>query len=150
MRAITTITIGNGFRSTLVLVMLAMLGLVPRPAAAAAITYDFSGTLQHGVNGNNTVTGQFTIEFGTSSITAFDFSAPSGHIDATDWNASLYAYTPAVSPAANFVQLAFVSHGEYLWLLFQTTLGSFDGSTFYTGQVQVPGGVTNSQLFCLD
>jgi hypothetical protein len=150
MRAITTITIGNGVRSTLVLVMLAMLGLMPRPAAAAAITYDFSGTLQHGVNGNNTVTGQFTIDFATGSITAFDFSAPTGHIDPTDWHPILVTYTPATSPAANFVELAFVSHGQYLWLLFQTTLGSFDGSTFYTGLVQSPSGSTNSQLFCLD
>jgi hypothetical protein len=150
MRAITTMTIGNGFRSTLVLVLLAMLGLVPCPAAAAPITYDFSGTLQHGVNGNDTVTGQFTIDFGTNSITAFDLSAPTGTIDATHWTAFLYVYTPAVSPADNFVQLAFLSSGNYLWLLFRTTPGSFDGSTFYTGTVQGPSGVSNSQLFCMD
>jgi hypothetical protein len=150
MRAIMTTTIGNGFRSTLVLAMLAMFGLAPRPAAAAAITYDFSGTLQHSVNGNDTVTGQFTIDFGASSITAFDFSTPTGQIDPTDWGSILVAYTPASSPAANFVELAFFSHGQYLWLLFQTTLGSFDGNTFYTGKVQFPGGATGSELFCTD
>ena len=55
--------------------------LAPRPAAAAAITYDFSATLDHGPSGdlgNTAVTGQFTIDFDTASITAFNFLMPGG------------------------------------------------------------------------
>jgi hypothetical protein len=61
--------------------MLAFLALAPWPAAASAITYDFSGTLDHGPSSdpsNTTVTGQFTIDFDTATITAFDFLMPGG------------------------------------------------------------------------
>jgi hypothetical protein len=108
-----------------------------RHAAAAPITYDFSGTLSHGPGsdpGNTAVIGQFTIDADTSTITGFDFQTPVGQIAAGGWTPYLWAYTPAYSPAANVVRLLFSNgSGTLLSLIFQTTLASFDGSTFYTG-----------------
>jgi hypothetical protein len=90
--------------------VLTLLALAPRPAAATAITYDFSGTLGHGPVGdpsNTSVTGQFTIDFDTQSITAFHFQTPVIDIDPSQWTASLQMYTPAYLPADNFVNLLF-------------------------------------------
>lgn len=133
--------------------LLAMLALAPRPAAAAAITYDFSATLAHGPSGdlgNTAVTGQFTIDFDTATITAFHFLMPGGGEVGASYLAEIYLYTPAVDPADNFVQLAFNDYdaGGTLWLLFRTTLAAFDGSTFYTGGVKVDGGGTGSGFNC--
>jgi hypothetical protein len=44
------------------------------------MTYDFSGTLQHGPvadSTNTSITGQFTIDVDTQTITDFDFLTPS-------------------------------------------------------------------------
>jgi hypothetical protein len=68
--------------------MLAMLALAPCPAAAMAITYDFSGTLAHGTSldpNNTSITGQFNIDFDTQSVTAFHFLTPVIEIDASQW-----------------------------------------------------------------
>jgi hypothetical protein len=115
--------------------VLTLLALSPQPAAATAITYDFSGTLLHGPAsdpGNTSVTGQFTIDFDTQSITAFHFQTPVIEIDDSQWTPSLQAFTPAYLPKDNFVKLTF-GNGPIsnLTLLFQTTLASFDASTFY-------------------
>jgi hypothetical protein len=135
--------------------LLAMLAVAPRPVAAAAITYDFAATLEHGPvsdPGNTAVTGQFTIDFDTATITAFDFLMPGGgEVDASHgYSALLFTYTPAVNPADDFVQLAFNNSdsGGTLWLLFRTTLDAFDGNTFYTGVVEVDGGSTGSGFNC--
>jgi hypothetical protein len=140
---------------TIPITMLAMLALAPRPAAAVAITYDFSATLDHGPAsdpGNTAVTGQFTIDFDTATITAYDFLMPGGgEVNASHgYTSYLFTYTPAVNPADNFVQLAFQNYasGGTLWLLFRTTLAAFDGSTFYTGVVDVDGGSTGSGFAC--
>ena len=140
---------------TIPIVLLAMFAAEPRPAAALAITYDFSATLAHGPSGdpgNTAVTGQFTIDFDTATITAFDFLMPGGgEVDASHgYVAELILYTPAVNPADNFVQLAINDYdsGGTLWLLFRTTLAAFDGNTFYTGGVDVDGGGTGSGFNC--
>jgi hypothetical protein len=137
------------------IVVLAMLAVAPRPVAASAITYDLAATLEHGPlsdPGNTAVTGQFTIDFDTVTITAFDFLIPGGgEVDASHgYTPFLFTYTPAVSPADNFVQLAFENgdSGGTLWLLFRTTLDAFDGTTFYTGLVEVDGGATGSGFNC--
>ena len=120
---------------TIPIALLAILTLAPRPAAATAITYDFSGTLGHGPAGdptNTSVTGQFTIDFATQSITAFHFVTPVIDIDASQWTPALQTFTPAFSPATDFVKVSFgAGPVSALTLLFQTTLASFDGSTFY-------------------
>jgi hypothetical protein len=133
------------------LALLAMLVLSPRPAAATSITYDFSGTLQHGPYldpTNKTVTGQFTIDFDTQTITGFDFQAPGAEVTPSTWYSALFTYTPAVNPVDNFVQLAFFNGDGTLVLVFRTTLAAFDGSTFYTGGVDIPGGGTGSGYEC--
>lgn len=117
--------------------MLAMLAVAPRPAAATAITYDFSGTLRlNPVPGSTdtAVTGQFTIDFDSQTITAFDFQTPIGAVDASHYTPHLYVYAPAYSPADNFVRLYFEDGpaNDFLGLIFRTTLSAFDGSTFYT------------------
>jgi hypothetical protein len=139
--------------SAIGLTILAMLALTPRPAAAAAITYDFSGTLAHGTSadpGNTSVTGQFTIDFDTQSVTAFHFLTPVIEIDASQWTPVLRTYTPAHSPAANFVQVSFEAGPiSSLTLLFQTTLASFDGSTFYPHFIlSTSSQATGSGLVC--
>jgi hypothetical protein len=53
-----------------------------------------------------------------------------------------------VNPADNFVQLAFFNGDGTLVLVFRTTLNAFDGSTFYTGLVDVDGGGTGSGFEC--
>ena len=126
-----------------------------RHAAAAPITYNFSGTLLHGPGsdpGNTAVTGQFTLDADTSTITGFDFQTPVGQIAAGGWTPSLWAYTPAYSPADNIVRLFFTNgSGTFLQLIFQTTLASFDGSTFYT-EVIMPtfSTATRASLRCED
>jgi hypothetical protein len=135
--------------------MLAMLAVAPRHAAAAAITYDFAGTLEHGPTGdlgNTAVTGQFTVDFDTATITDFDFLMPGGgEVDASHgYITYLFTYTPAVNPVDNFVSFVFEnSHaGSTLVLLFRTTLAAFDGNTFYTGLVEIDGGGTGSGFGC--
>jgi hypothetical protein len=136
--------------------MLAMLAVAPCPAAAAAITYDFSATLDHGPTGdlgNTAVTGQFTIDFDTATITAFHFLMPGGgEVDASHGYIYTYLFTfmPAVNPPDNFVSLVFENAdiGGTLVLLFRTTLAAFDGNTFYTGLVEIDGGGTGSGFGC--
>jgi hypothetical protein len=135
--------------------MLAMLAVAPRPAAASVIIDDFSATLDHGPfgdPGDTAVTGQFTIDIDTATITAFDFLTPGGgEVDASHgYITYLFTYTPAVNPVDNFVQLVFENgdSGATLVLLFRTTLAAFDGNTFYTGLVDIAGGGTGSGFEC--
>jgi hypothetical protein len=131
--------------------VLGLLALAPAPAAAAAITYDFTGTFDHGPTSdptNNTISGQFTIDFTSQTITAFDFHTPSGDVTPTNWVSQIFQFTPAVNPADNFVLLSFFNGDGTLALVFRTTLGAFDGSTFYTGLVDIDGGGTGSGFEC--
>jgi hypothetical protein len=121
---------------------------------ANQITYNFSGTLSTALNGSTSVTGQFTLDFTNISIPAFSFTTPFDVVDPTHYTAVLSVYTPAVSPNTDFVQLyiaddAVPPPGDLLVLLFQTSLAPFDGSTLYTGAVEMPPGEENlSELFC--
>jgi len=132
----------------------ASLVLAPPAARASVITYQFAGTLTNALNGNSSVTGQFTLDnSGAGAVTAFSFTEPGGVFDTSNAMGFVTAWTPATNPNANFVGLTFVESGRpsnYLWLRFQTTLSSFDGSTFYTGPIIVPGGSTNSSMGCFD
>jgi hypothetical protein len=108
-------------------------------------TYDFSGTL----TGGGSVTGQFTIDFTTAQITAFNFTTPQGTVDAATQIPHISTFTPALSPAVDFVDLGFVGglSNPTLNLLFEADLNpsSFPG-TFYTGGVDFSGGGTVSIL----
>jgi hypothetical protein len=125
------------------------LSFAPLPAVAAPITYDFAGTLANSFNGSDSVTGTFTLDADSATITDFSFVHPAGAFDSTNSFALVMEFT-ATTPSADFVGLSFLGDGgeSYLWLRFQTTLPSFDGNSFYTGPILVPGGSTVSVLFC--
>jgi len=120
-------------------------------------TFNFSGTLATfpSNNFNTSVTGSFTLDTTTGTIVAFDFNTPTGQIAAaTGWSAALFTYTPALFPSANFVGLVFTDPvapvPDSLDLLFETSLSSFSGNTFYTGFVQPTSGPSNvSRLNCV-
>jgi hypothetical protein len=89
----------------------------------------------------------------SASITAFNFLTPVDTVNAANFQPFLFAYTPALNPAQDFVDLTFLGNGvnAYLFLFFETNLSSFDGSTFYTGLVTQPnGGGNGSHLICYD
>ena len=126
--------------------------------AKADITqeYNFSGTLANTLNGSTSYSGQFTIDFTTSQITAFDFTAsPSnttsfGTITATDWSGGVGEFTTTSSPTKTFTGVYFQglipSNGETMFvLLFGSPLSAFDPSTFTTGPkmtLQGPPGIS--------
>ena len=136
-------------RLVLVIVVLAC---YVAPAHAAPITYDFSGTLANPIGGNDSVVGQFTLDATTASITAFSFDTPAGIIDASHYTPFVFEVT-ALSPAADFVRVIFEGNfdpaADHLHLIFQTTLASFDGSTFYPGAISGPGYSDASALVCI-
>lgn len=137
----------------LVVAALAVLGLAPLSARADNLeSFNFSGALSNAYNGNNTVTGSFTLDTTTGTITAFDFTTPVITVDAANgFTAGVVTYTPATSPNQDFVELYFDdTYADSFWLLFETPLSSFDGSSFYTQEVQETTGSTGSQLGCSD
>jgi len=105
-------------------------------AQAGSITYKFSGDLV----GVGTVTGQFTLNSG--AVTAFDFMSPVATIDPSNgWFASVSLYTPAFSPNKDFVDLSFLdTDNDFLNLIFETPLSSFNGSNFFVSPVQPTSG----------
>lgn len=116
---------------------LVMVGFASVARADNVQTFNFSGIVT-AFNGSDTATGTFTLDTTTATITAFDFTTPIVTISAAGgWTASVNTFTPAFSPSADFVQLVFEdSDLDFMSLLFETTLNSFDGSTFFTGSVR--------------
>jgi hypothetical protein len=110
-------------------------------------TFNFSGVLTQPVGGN--VTGQFTIDFTTGSVAAFDFSTPKGAI--SPGSASITEFQ-GVNPDVTFTALGFSSssNGLALGLLFESPLSAFSASSFYTDPVTVSDGVSVSAFVCLD
>jgi hypothetical protein len=70
-------------------------------------------------------------------------------VTSSTWFSEIFTFTPAVSPADNFVLLSFFNGDSTLALLFRTTLGAFDGSTFYPGVIDIDTGTTGSGFDCL-
>jgi hypothetical protein len=134
---------------------LLLLAAPDRIQADSTATYNFSGTLLQAVNGNASVTGQFTLDLTNPAVTAFDFTTPVETISSSGtspvWTPTLYTFT-ALNPNLNFVDLVFIPGSlnppDAFILIFQTTLSAFDPSTFYTGVVTLPGGPTYSVLDC--
>lgn len=130
---------------------LAVLGIAAT-AQATPVTYNFAGTLTAAFGGSNTIVGQFTLDAAAASITAFNFTTPTGVIDPTNYNAVVVS-EPTLNPPGNLVALGFqqkaVPQFDHLVLDFQTTLASFDGSTFATAVLDVPGGNTASSILCI-
>jgi hypothetical protein len=122
---------------------------MPADARAASITFDFTGTLANSLGGNNTVTGFFTLDTsGSGAVTNYSFIEPDGVFDTSNSTPLVTLWSPAISPATDFVGLSFFDNlGNFLWLRFQTTLAGFDG-TFYTEGITVPNGSTGSLIGC--
>jgi hypothetical protein len=102
-------------------------------------SFNFSGVLATPINGGTSVTGQFTIDFTTDMITAFDFSAPFGTLSpASTTGVSDFV---AANPMATFTELFFIGPaGNQIVLDFESPLSAFDGSSFYTGPIEPTGG----------
>jgi hypothetical protein len=135
----------------LVATMIAVLGIAAT-AQADPVTYNFTGTLNAAFGGSNTVIGQFTLDAEAASITAFNFTTPTGVIDPTHYDA-LVVTDITLNPAGDLVALAFqhkmFAFADHLLLDFQTTLASFDGSKFSTAVLDIPGGNTASHMLCI-
>ena len=123
-----------------------------------AVTYNFAGTLVNSYNGNAQVTGQFTLDTSTATISAFDFSTPVGEISSTGtsptWSAGVFTIN-GTNPSTTFVNLVFLPGGglnppDAFELIFQTSLSSFDVNTFYAGVVTYTGGNAQSNLTCIN
>lgn len=126
--------------------------MAPGSAQADSIAYNFSGTLANAFNGNNTVTGEFTLDTTNATVTAFDFTTPVGDINSsTNWTPHVATFTPALNPPTDFVQLFFETqlHADFMNLVFETPLSTFSGSTFYTGAVTPsPAALLESVIQC--
>ena len=103
--------------------------------ARADITqeYNFTGTLSTAINGSKSVTGQFTIDFTTQDITAFDFTTPVGNLD------SPVLESLATAPGETFLVIG-PANGNSLVLWFDSSLSPFSGNSF---------DATLSNLSCL-
>jgi hypothetical protein len=113
-------------------------------------SYNFSGTLATAIGGNTSVTGQFTLDFTTSAISAFQFSTPAGTINATNEVAFAGNFF-ATSPSATFTILAFVyadSGLPALTLIFESPLAAFSGNTFYTQGIMSSTGSNEAGVSC--
>jgi PEP-CTERM motif-containing protein len=137
-------------RVRIALATIVALFAITTAAHATPVTYNFSGTLATTLGGGNTVTGTFTLDAALATITDWSLTGPIGNFTKANSNSSVSQWTPAVTPAADFVGLNFIDPTglDFLWLRFETTLGAFDGSTFFTGPITVPGGTTGSSYTC--
>jgi hypothetical protein len=98
---------------------------LPSAAPADNLTYDFSGTLWETIGGDNTITGQFTLDFPFpaipgwgSSITTFSLSTPVATLADSNSMGSITPDTAVESPS--ILTLAFENANESLVLYFQT------------------------------
>jgi len=139
-------------RRVLVATTIAVLGIAAT-AHATPVTYNFAGTLNAAFGGSNSVVGQFTLDAAVPSITAFNFTTPTGLIDPAHYDALVSSFA-TVNPPGDLVVLAFehktFPQADHMVLEFQTPLASFNGNTFSTGLVDIGGGVnTTSSILCI-
>ena len=111
------------------IVLLALLAQVT--PADSTTTYDFSGTLS--ISGK--VTGQFTLDAANFRVTSFQFTTPLGDISAATSTANVYTYTPAYSPAKDFVEIEILPtvSNPGLNLNLQADLSKLTPASFYPG-----------------
>jgi hypothetical protein len=131
----------------LAFLLIALMG--PTAARADTVaTYNFTGTL----TGGSSVSGQFTIDFTTDTISAFSFATPFMTVDSAH-------YVPFVFNVAGFLGLDFQGpdpSSDELVLWFQTPtpfnsaslfIGALPGVVAITVPLEVSGGSTDN---CLD
>jgi hypothetical protein len=107
-------------------------------------SFNFSGTLTTSFMGNDSVTGTFTLDLTKGTITAYDFTTPTGTVDASSFpfHDLLTEIDNAVNPNVDVVVLSFQNElsGDVLDLIFQTDLASFSGNNFITDFVTFANG----------
>src|SRR5215216_2995139 len=87
--------------------IVASLIAAPSAARASSITYDFTGTLTCALNGNNTVTGFFTLDnSGAGAITAYSFTEPDGVFNTSNGGGGVLELQ-ATNPNTTFVDVFF-------------------------------------------
>jgi hypothetical protein len=131
---------------------LALLASAPGAVLADQIeTYNFSGVLN---NPESTITGFFTVDKTTATITDFSFDTAGFILVPGNSFGLLSQYTPAVEPSEDFVQFVFQANDPFsvnVNLLFQDDLLSFSGGPLFLDEVEViPGGFTQSSSQCED
>lgn len=142
------------FRSKALWILLfaAVFGFAGVFARADSVNFNFSGMLSPPGSGNlgsgNTaitaVTGTFMLNTTNDTVTTFDFTTPDGPFSSSTsgFTGSLVTFTPAFSPAADFVGLSFEDNAgvgpDGLVLFFETNLAAFStsGGTLYTGGLE--------------
>jgi hypothetical protein len=107
-------------------------------------TYDFSGTLETPFNGDDSVTGFFVLDQTNATLEDFSFTTPAFTFNTGNSFGEVQLFTPATTPNADFVALVTSAVGTNFVLLFETDLLNFDGSTFFTSEITVPGGTNVS------
>jgi hypothetical protein len=132
-------------KSLWIVLALLVVGLAQVARADTTKSFNFTGNLTEGFTSGDSVTGSFTLDLTTATITAFDFSTPFLTVDVSNnFSAGIFTDT-------TFVGLEFVDNqANSLSLWFLTSLASFSGNTFFTGLVLFPFPMepTQSQL-CL-
>jgi len=136
-------------------VILALVALVaPSALRADIITYDFSGTLATSFNGSNLVTGQFTLDSTTATVTAFSFTTPVAVINGTYWEPFVTQFSGStLGPpffVGAFVKLDFLAGApsfSSFTLLFEGGLSPL--GAFVTAPINSSGGgQVASQISC--
>jgi hypothetical protein len=84
--------------------LFAVLGLAGARADIVR-TYDFSGTLETPLNGDDAVSGLFVLDQTAGALEDYSFNTPVGAFNLTNSAGLLHTLTPATSPHADFVQL---------------------------------------------
>lgn len=117
-------------------------------------SWNFSATLSQPIDGSTSVTGSFTLDqskaLTASPVSAFDFSIPGGTISpANGWTASVGNFA-TTSPGGTVSAIAFRDGISSLYLLFDSSLGNFNGDFIYTGVTLVGGNADQSGLACGD
>ena len=123
------------------------------PVAARADstqTYNFSGTLANSFNGDDMVTGTFTLDFTTTSMTAYNFNTPFGVITSTaypttNYTETTYTFTQIIPPYGDYVLFLFEGptiSADSMSLYFATPFSPFNGSSLFTG---IPMGISTPE-----
>ena len=127
------------------------LGLLVSVTAARADvidTFDFSGTLSNSIGGSSSVTGQFTVDETSSTITAFDFAIPGGTVTAPNWSPIATNFN-ATSPSGTFAEFVFNTLApSTLGLIFDGPVASFGGGSLHTAEVIASGSGIGAFLSC--
>ena len=137
----------NVFRTGLVSVICIV--VVAHAHADSISTFTFSASL---ANGNGSVTGDFTLNKTTGTITSFDIKTPVTELNSTNFSqtgAFVFSFTPALSPSIDLVIFEFLDvFLDHIILVFAADLPTFDGSGFLTTPFTIPTGTGSSEVVC--